>query len=56
MLFDTGKLRRLVPDFSPRVSLSAGAREVVAWYDAHPELQTINADLDAAFDRLLARP
>jgi nucleoside-diphosphate-sugar epimerase len=55
MLFDTTKLRRLVPGFAPRVSFSAGAREVLAWYDAHPELQVVNAELEAAFDRLLAR-
>lgn len=55
MLFDTTKLQRLVPGFAPRISLSAGARDIIAYYEAHPELQTINAGLDAAFDRLINR-
>jgi nucleoside-diphosphate-sugar epimerase len=54
MLFDTSKLRRLVPDFQPRVSLAEGARQVVRYHDADPSRQTINAELSAAFDRLSA--
>jgi nucleoside-diphosphate-sugar epimerase len=52
MLFDTGKLRRLVPGFAPATSFSEGAREVLAYYDAHPEAQRTNRDLDRAFDVL----
>jgi nucleoside-diphosphate-sugar epimerase len=52
MLFDTAKLRRLVPDFAPRVSLAAGAREIIEYHEADPARQTINAELSAAFDRL----
>jgi nucleoside-diphosphate-sugar epimerase len=54
MLFDTTKLTRLVPGFAPRVSLSAGLREVVAHHDAVPP--AVNVELDAAFDRLAAGP
>lgn len=56
MLFDTTKLSRLVPGFAPRVSFSAGAREIVEFHDADASRQRVNADLDAAFDRLIARP
>jgi nucleoside-diphosphate-sugar epimerase len=54
MLFDTTKLTRLVPGFAPRVSLAQGLREVVAHYEANPELQKTDAGLAAAFDRLSA--
>ncbi len=53
MLFDTSKLRSLVPAFVPEVSFSQGAREVVAHYDAHPELRSVDEKLDRAFDALL---
>ncbi len=53
MLFDTSKLRSLVPDFAPRVSFAQGAREVLAHYDAHPALRRVDADLDRAFDVLI---
>ncbi|MFC4031687.1 NAD-dependent epimerase/dehydratase family protein [Streptomyces polygonati] len=54
MLFDTAKLRRLVPGFAPEVSFAEGAREALAHYDAHPELQSVDHDLSRAFDALLA--
>ncbi|MFB7495513.1 NAD-dependent epimerase/dehydratase family protein [Streptomyces sp. NPDC056161] len=53
MLFDTAKLRRLVPGFAPEVPFAEGAREVLAHYDAHPELQVVDPALDRAMDRLL---
>jgi nucleoside-diphosphate-sugar epimerase len=55
MLFDTAKLRSLVPGFAPQVSFSEGAREVLAHYDAHPELRKVDADLEPAWDALLER-
>src|SRR5262249_14487324 len=56
MLFDTAQLRRLVPGVAPLVSFSQGARVSVAWFDADPARQVVDADLGAAFDRLAARP
>lgn len=54
MLFDTSKLRALVPEFTTRIPFWEGAREIIAWYDANPDHQVINHDMDAAFDRLSA--
>jgi nucleoside-diphosphate-sugar epimerase len=55
MLFDTAKLARLVPSFAPRVSFAAGARGIIEYYDGDPARQRASADLNAAFDRLLAQ-
>jgi nucleoside-diphosphate-sugar epimerase len=52
MLFDAAKLRRLVPGFAPEIPFSEGAREVLAYHDAHPESRRIGQDLDRAFDSL----
>jgi len=54
MLFDIAKLRRLVPGFAPRVSFSAGAREVVAYHDHDGSRRRVNPDLDSALDQLAA--
>jgi nucleoside-diphosphate-sugar epimerase len=54
MLFDTTKLRRLVPEFTTTIPYAVGARRSIAWFDAHPDAQQVDADLDAAFDRLVA--
>ncbi|GAA2753804.1 NAD-dependent epimerase/dehydratase family protein [Amnibacterium kyonggiense] len=54
MLFDTTKLRRLVPEFTTTIPYAEGARRQIAWYDAHPEAQVVDEELDATFDRLIA--
>lgn len=54
MLFDTTKLRRLVPEFATTIPYAEGARRQIAWYDAHPGAQVVDAELDAIFDRLAA--
>ncbi len=53
MFFDTGKLRSLVPGFTPAVSFAEGARELVAHHDKEPRLRSVDDDLNAAFDRLI---
>jgi nucleoside-diphosphate-sugar epimerase len=55
MLFDTAKLRRLVPGFAPLMSFAAGARGIVSYHDADAARRRVDAGLDAAFDRLAAR-
>ena len=54
MLFDTTKLRRLVPEFTTTIPYAEGARRQLAWYDAHPEAQVVDEELDAKFDALAA--
>lgn len=58
VIFDNSKVRALRPGFAQRIPFSAGARQIVAAHDAHPELQGFDAALDAKLDELvrLARP
>ncbi|MFT4280115.1 SDR family oxidoreductase [Microbacterium sp.] len=55
MLFDTSKLRSRVPEFRTTVRIPEGAREIVDWYDAHPDAQTIDEDYVRLADELAAR-
>ncbi|MCX7521148.1 SDR family oxidoreductase [Microbacterium sp. STN6] len=55
MVFDNSKVTSLVPDFRARVPFADGAREIVEWYLADRSRQHVDAELDAAFDRLVAR-
>jgi nucleoside-diphosphate-sugar epimerase len=52
MVFDISKVRTLVPEFGTTITYDVGAEEQMSWFDAHPEAQVVDADLDAAFDRL----
>lgn len=52
LVYDRSKLSALLPQFAPRTPLRHGAAEIVAWYDADKDRQRVDADIDAAFDRL----
>jgi nucleoside-diphosphate-sugar epimerase len=55
MVFDTTKLRRVVPEFTTTIRFEQGAREIVAWHDADPARRTVDARTDAVMDDLVAR-
>lgn len=54
-VFDTSKLRSLVPDFTTQVRFEQGAREIVEWYDADPARKVVDPRFDALHDRLVER-
>jgi len=54
MIFDNSLVKSLVPAFGPKIGFAEGAREIIDWYDAHPEQQVVDPALDALFDRLAA--
>ncbi len=54
MVFDTTKVRTLVPTFRTTIRYDEGARRTIAHLDRHPELQKTDAALDASFDRVVA--
>ncbi len=53
LVFDNAKVKALVPGFAATTTWEQGAREVVAFHDAHPELRVVDHDLDAALDRVV---
>ncbi|NCT89393.1 SDR family oxidoreductase [Cellulomonas sp. APG4] len=54
-VFDTSKLRSVVPDFTTHVRFEQGAREIVEWFDADPARKVVDERFDALHDRLAAR-
>ena len=53
MIFDNTKIRRLVPQFAPRIPFAQGAREIVAWHDADPARREVDREFEALTERLL---
>jgi nucleoside-diphosphate-sugar epimerase len=51
-VFDNSKLLELVPDFQAQVPFADGVRECIDWYDADPSRQTVDAEIDAEWDRV----
>ena len=54
LIFDNAKIKSLVPDFVATTTWAQGAREIVDWYDAHPDHQVVDHALDAKLDALAA--
>lgn len=54
MIFDNSKIKRIVPDFACTVPYTRGAEEVIAWYDADPARQVVDAEFNALTDKIIA--
>ncbi len=54
MIFDNTKIKRIVPDFAATIPYARGAEEIMAWYDADPARQVVDAEFDALNDRIIA--
>ncbi len=55
VVFDTTKLRSVVPDFNPTTTFAQGAREIVEWFDADAGRRAVDEKLNARIDDLVAR-
>jgi nucleoside-diphosphate-sugar epimerase len=53
MVFDTSKLRTIVPDYVATIPFEQGAREIVAWHDADPARRAVDDQLNATIEKLL---
>jgi nucleoside-diphosphate-sugar epimerase len=52
--FDNAKVRRLVPEFQPRVSFAEGIARSIAWYDADPARRVVSAAANDSIEHILA--
>ncbi|MBO0744768.1 MAG: NAD-dependent epimerase/dehydratase family protein [Candidatus Dormibacteraeota bacterium] len=52
MVFDNSKVKALVPEFQTTTTFDDGAREILAWHDAHPEAQRVDPEMEASWERL----
>lgn len=54
VLFDNTRIKTLVPGWVATTPFADGAREIAEWYLADAGRCTVDGELDAAFDRLVA--
>jgi nucleoside-diphosphate-sugar epimerase len=52
--FDNAKVRRLVPEFQPKVSFAEGMVRTMAWFEAEPSRRAVNAAANENIERVLA--
>jgi nucleoside-diphosphate-sugar epimerase len=54
VVFDNSKIKRFVPGFVATMPYAEGIRRTLAWFDASPGRQIVDAELDRTWDRILA--
>lgn len=52
-IFDTTKLKRFVPGFSPKLTLERSVHRMLAWREANPELAKGEVEMEAILDRVV---
>jgi hypothetical protein len=53
-VFDNSKIKRFVPDYVCEVNWAEGVRRSLAWFDRHPEYQTVDHEMNLVWDRIIA--
>lgn len=53
VVFDNSKIKRFVPDYNCEVKWSEGIRRSLAWFEAHPEFQTIDDEAIQKWDKII---
>jgi nucleoside-diphosphate-sugar epimerase len=53
-VFDNTKIKRFVPWFAPRTRFAEGIRRTIAWFDADPARQVVDAATNERWDKLIA--
>jgi nucleoside-diphosphate-sugar epimerase len=53
-VFDNSRIKRLVPDFQCEVNWAEGVRRSIQWHAAHPEFQTLDTEMNAIWDTIIA--
>jgi nucleoside-diphosphate-sugar epimerase len=53
-VFDNSKIKRFVPDFVATTKFRDGIARSVKWFDADPARQEVDAEANAAWDKLIA--
>jgi len=52
VVFDNSKVKLLVPDYNCEVNWADGVRRSLAWFDAHPEFQTLDHKMNSLWDQI----
>jgi nucleoside-diphosphate-sugar epimerase len=53
-VFDNSKIKRFVPDYVATTRFRDGMARSLAWFDADPKRQEVDAEANAAWDKLIA--
>lgn len=53
VVFDNSKIKRFVPDYEAKTSFAEGIRQTMAWFERHPERQTVDEAWNRRMDQII---
>lgn len=53
-VFNNSKIKKFVPEFTCEVTWADGLRRSLAWFDAHPEFQTVDDSANKMWDKIIS--
>ena len=53
VVFDNSKIKRFVTDFNCEVNWAEGLRRSLAWFESHPQFQTIDSESNRLWDKII---
>jgi hypothetical protein len=53
VVFDNGKIKRFVPNFSCEVNWAEGIRRSLLWFEEHASRQTIDNEMNVKWDKII---
>lgn len=54
VVFDNSKIKKYVPDYRCEVNWADGLRRSLAWFESHPEFQTIDMESNLIWDKIIS--
>lgn len=54
VVFDNSKIKSFVPEFDCKVPWAQGVKRTIAWFDADPARQTVNAEAELTWDAIIS--
>jgi nucleoside-diphosphate-sugar epimerase len=54
LVYDNSKIKKFVPEYQPKIPFAEGIRQSIAWFDAEPDRQKVNPNMDNLLDRIVS--
>lgn len=55
MIFDNSKIKRLVPDYQGKIKFAEGVKEIINWYENHPDWWKVDPLTDNLIEEILIK-
>lgn len=55
MIFDNSKIKRFVPDYQAKIKFAEGVKEIIGWYENHPDWRKTDPATDKLIEAIIQK-